>query len=209
MRDLLARENLCRFYFEDLLTINPLPVLKVGFLKRLYGPVNAFHKLSFEEFSFADEALKLYNESNEIEHLHELMAVLYRGKKKGFKRKDPADNGDIRQAFNYVTYEWVKPVLESQPMYNKLMVYLWFSHCRLQMLTHFNKVFKRREDDMGDDEGSSWVSTAMNLGGGVLNFHTIRRENVYLVFEEMKRLVEERERLEEKLEKQKNGSGTV
>lgn len=209
IRDLLARENLCRFYFEDLLTKNPIPVLKLGIFSRVYGPINAFHKLSFEEFSFGDEALKLYNETGEVEHLHELMAVLYRAKKRGFKMHHHASDGDPRVPFNYVTYDQLKEKMANQPLHHKLMVYLWFSHCRLLMLQNYSKIFKKHKDSEGDEDGSSWINTAMNLGGGVLNFHKIKNENVYLVFEEMKRLVEERERMEEHLEKQRNESRTL
>jgi len=204
IRDLLATEKLCQFYFEDLLSINRLPFFRWR-LQKYYGPVSEFHRLSFEEFGFADDAFLSFNETKDEEQLNKLVAILYRRRIRGFSQKHFKSNGDIREPFNHITYDYRIRIAEQLPLNKRMLVYLWFSHCRFAMLEHYKAVFSRKEEDEGEGR-SSWLNTAMNIGGGVLNFHTIRKENVYMVFEEMLRLVNEAERLKEQFEKQKHGS---
>lgn len=202
IRDLVATEKLVDFFFTDLLTENKLPRIK-RFRKSLYGPVNAFHRLSFEEFGFADNAFHQFNHTGDIKYLDELVATLYRPAKKKFDPKAADTDGDIRQEFNFLTIDFRMDQVAKMREVDKWCVYVWFDHCRRQLVERYKELFEKN-DKKKSRSGGTWVETAMAIGHGVLNFNVVRKTPVYQIFMDLDRLRLDKLELEEEMEAAKN-----
>lgn len=193
IRDLVVEHRLVDFFFNDLSETNHLPTIKIGWFSKLYGPAKGFHRVSFEEFGMADDAYHEFITTHKPDHLYELVAILYRPKLRSYNPKSYQSNGDPREPFNHLNIDYRKKKIASINIIYLMGILAWFEQNRRLMLLNYAEVFdKKNTNSNGCNTG--WLNTAMAIGRGVLNFHQIRKENVYLVFEEMKRLVNEHEK---------------
>lgn len=137
--------HLCHFLINgNDLTRQLLPVYK-GF----HGPADDFNNITGEEYVFSED---FYFKSFEIDekartrimneqYLNELVAVLYRPKKRGYDLKLDKD-GDARQVFNQnVCAYHAKYTIVKWPLAAKLAVFTWYETCRKNMIDQNPEIF--------------------------------------------------------------------
>lgn len=104
---------------------NPLPVIQCG-RKKLYGPADALQDCSYEEvFIHGQNALIEFSNTRESSALDNLVAALYRPKKRSLpweKKKRPR--------FDPETMEDVLPLVQQLRPEIKFGVYLFFASCQ-------------------------------------------------------------------------------
>jgi hypothetical protein len=183
INDLLLKERMLDFLFLPNYTINKLTTIFAH--TNLYAPINDFFQLSFEEFKFADDYFNQFTKKKNSADLDMLCAILYRPRKSHAAIAAENYNGDMREAFNKNKVESRLPAIKDIALWKKLSVYLWFSHCRKNLTRNYPKVFTKKESD----SKLNWLQAAMSMAGGVINLDKILDMNVYLVFEELTRLI--------------------
>lgn len=203
MVDLITGEKLIDFFFQDRLTENKVPVIHRNFSRNLYGPVSRFYRIRFGEFNLADAAFSSFHQTGKIEYLDELIAILYRPAKKGYDPRSPETDGDIREAFNLHTVDFRMPAASRMRLKEKLCIYVWFDHCRRELVDKYDRLFKKNAQEKEKDPGASWVRTAMGIGGGALQFRKVLEVPVYEMFEDLTRLMIESEERKKELEEMK------
>lgn len=108
---------------------------KIPSFRGLIGPGEALGNCTFLEYKEAYAQWYQYHENNEDEHLHPLIAILYRPKRKflRFKKLRKNYNGDSREAYTVTTNpaileRRIKQVAKWPP-WVKYGIWLWFTAC--------------------------------------------------------------------------------
>lgn len=166
---LMIRERLVDLFqfvkfIEDanLLTRNPYPSIKIGFIK-LYGPLGDFSTLKAEEWTEADTAFMEYNQSREDKDLDRFLAVLYRPRQKDMGPDHPKWQGDYRLPYNEHTVNYRAKILAKLDKSVKTVIVTWYMACRTEWETVFERVF-RESGEMGM-ENFGWQETVQKLSG--------------------------------------------
>ena len=129
---------------ENNLTKQLLPVYK-GF----YGPDDDFNNITGEEFIFSEDFyFKSFKKAGvneprvmQEDMLNNLVAVLYRAKKKGYDTAINKD-GDARETFNQYKCSYIaENYISRWPMNMKLAVFTWYETCRQNMIESNPEIF--------------------------------------------------------------------
>jgi len=181
--------------------IKKLPGLK------LYGPSDSLDNISFDELMHADQALDAYKDSEDEQHLDELVAVLYRPKT---SRKLYQDTGDIRILFNKNHLsERAKTIRKTLDIDVKQAIRFNYIACRAVMAMPFVHLFPEADDEeIGDKKASNgnWLDVSISLARKepVLgNFHDIERDNAYLVLKVLDQVMKDYKEQMAEIEKRK------
>jgi len=203
LRDLLSEEKLLDFFFTTLYHTNHVESITAGIScltgKKLHGPINGFHNLTFAEWGMAEHAYRLFNTTNDDRYLAELAGVLYR------PRSDGSSGNDQRVPFEIPkTDAYVSKIYRYVQNDTLMLIHLWFDHCYIQLQYNFPKVFSKNDPPKampGEEKpGSNWVDIALSLTDAA-NFQAIAGLPVYIVFKQMERNIAESERLKAQAKK--------
>lgn len=109
---------------------------------RLYGPEEACYNITYNELIYAQLAYTNFTNTKEVKHLNELVAVLYRPRKKKLNKRDPKWNGDKREPFSAFLYQnrswWMRFI----PWKVKYAIYVFYSGSLAHMEAEHPLCFK-------------------------------------------------------------------
>lgn len=168
------------------LTKNRFPQIRAGQFT-LHGPSDELSSSVFKEFVFVDSYFIAWLNTQKVELLDEMVAMLYR----------PAGNvdvlskdylGDQRAPFNNMAYDKWLPSVKKLPLNIKTAIALFYQGCRQNFEQKYPEVFTSAEDRGGGNEG--WFQVLSELPAE--KFGTIsEREYAPLdtVFSELRRII--------------------
>lgn len=167
------------------LVTNPFPFLRLPwyrFAPKLHGPSDGLKNISIWEFALAERALIDYFNTEETEHLDNLLAILYRPASiQKLIRRWFHHVPDVRQTFNDQTFSNRIPLMKRIPLETKVAVSLFVNSVRLsfkdpERFPHiYNDVQKRAHG-----KELSWADVIMEMSGEVPgNEENTGRVNLY------------------------------
>jgi len=199
------RERAEFLYLTDFL-INDMGLTKqlLPEYRGFYGPDDDFNNITGEEYVFSEDYYfkaftkegpdepKVLNE----EMLNELVAVLYRRKKKGYDLTLNKD-GDPREAFNQnICHYHAKHTICKWPLAARLAVFTWYENCRQNMINSNPDIFKG-----GNGEPAKYglisVMRVIAEGGIHGTFEQVQKMYVKMWMVELNEKYEEAKRNEE------------
>ena len=175
-------ESLDFLFKEASLTRNLLPVIGTGW-RKCVGPSDAMMNCTFGEFTMANSLLDSYSKTKEQKYLDEMVAVLYRPRKRfWFIRKTFTDNQDPRKKF--VNRSLKKRCTRIAALdYNvKYAVYLFLSGVLNSLPVLYPYVYQQKGD--ADSEDNGWASLIISLADGKTDdksLETVMNSNLYNV----------------------------
>jgi len=181
---------------KNTLTRNLLPKYR-----RCYGPADGFGNLTMGEFSFTEAFFQSWRNSDDVDWLHKLIAVLYRPKRSNYDHKRNPD-GDHREKFNPNLIEQRAKKIARWPASVKKAIEQWYDGCRNQMIEQNPKVF---EGGSGEESLHGMWSVMRNVAkaGHFGDFDKIAEQYVGTIMMELNEVVVEAERQEAELKKMK------
>lgn len=159
---------LVNWVFDKLdLKKNLQPAIKIG-EQEFIGPMDGMSNLRFGEWCVADTYLQAYAETEEIQFLHKLAAVLYRpaGNGPGATPGSPEYRGDRREKFNDQLVDDRAKLMAKLHLPILQGIFVFFSSCRKLITSQYPKVFPEPKE--GEQPGSSnegWIDTYDDLRG--------------------------------------------
>ena len=164
-------------HFHSGLTRNLFPVIKAGSVK-LYGPDNGLANCSAIEFAKADTRLMSYRNTGEGKYLDELIAVLYRPRRKFryFSRIFYSDfSTDLR-----VKYSDAHLINSSKisllPAELRQVILMWFEGCSHAMADKYTAVFSGG-DSSNDDSG--WAGVFQRIADKATEIESVMEVNIH------------------------------
>lgn len=139
------------------------------FSKPLYGPLGGFETLSAEEWTSADMAYTSFIETSEMEHLDNMIAILWRPRDKKTNENAADFKNDYRIPFNTHTVDRRVKTISKLPLKVKLAVLLWYKGCRQEWETIFDKVFSGGTQEAVENYG--WLETIQKVSGTKFGSH--------------------------------------
>jgi hypothetical protein len=116
-----------------------------------------------------------------------LSAVLYRPKNKNFK-----NTGELRVPFNHKMISHYEKELKSAPEEYHQAVYIFFRGCVEYLGNAYKEIFQRGEKSQAS--GGGFIDAVIAMSGGKFGpFETTKRENIYIIFKELKELIKKAE----------------
>jgi hypothetical protein len=107
-----------------------------------YGPAKDLENLKSKEFALTEAHFLAYRNSDDMESLNELVAILYRpAKKKYDRRKNP--DGDIRMEYNPHLTPYYKKTISKWPRHIKCAIALYYEGCRNNFFDQYREVFEQ------------------------------------------------------------------
>ncbi len=175
-------ESLDFLFKEVTLTKNLLPVIGTGWRKWV-GPSDAMMNCTFGEFTMANSLLDAFYKTNEPKYLDEMVAVLYRPRKRfWFIRKGFTDNQNPRQRLAIRSLETRCKRMSAVDYSIKYSVFLFFSGVLNSLPVLYPYVYERKGDSGREDNG--WASLIISLADGKTDdksLETVMNSNLYNV----------------------------
>lgn len=163
---------------------------------RFTGPADSFNNLVMHEFVFTEDHFFRFKDGESIEHLNNLVAVLFRPVKKGYDTTKNLD-GDARIPFNenLCLYN-AKRKIAKWDINIKLAILTWYEACRIQMVEDFPEVFK--DDGTGDPAKYGLLSMMRNVAAGGVhgNFSAVEGMYVKMALIELDEMLTESRQIE-------------
>lgn len=186
---------LINFLFDfNTLTKNPLPRFR-----NWYGPTDELNNLQVCEFIFSETYYQQYKDSGDNNHLHNLIATLYRPAKRSYDRKRNED-GDIREAFNdNLTKLYATRVAKWPPRAKKAILF-WYEGCRAFLINSNPDVF----GSVGEPAKYGLWSVMRGIAEKNIhgNINSVEKMYVKVFLMELNELVEESRRIKDASNKQ-------
>jgi hypothetical protein len=182
---------------ENALTKNVLPIYK-GFA----GPSDNFENLLMEEYVYSEAFFEKYAaEPSNVEALDDLIAILYRPRKKGY---DTALNskGDVRLPFNeFECRHYAQQEVAFWPLKVKRSILHWYEGCRGQLAADYPDVFSGSGE--GDPAKYGMVSVMRNVAEKGIhgNFKDVEKLPVRMVMLELDEMMTEAKNIEKAYKK--------
>lgn len=181
------------------LTRLPEPAVWVHF-RRYHGPADALNNLRFLEFVFADSYFVAYAQTQHVQWLDKLLAVLYRpGRWWG-----TAAAGDRRQPFNEHLVGRRAERLARLPDDQKLVLLTWYRGCRQALEQRYPRVFAApREAPAADTAPDGWAFVLREMSGGAFGtLDETGQQNLHTVLAKMEDDARRAEQLRQQYEAQ-------
>lgn len=143
LRRMDAEAIMERLYLADwILYINTLTKNVLPRVAGFRGPGDDFENLQMCEFVYSEDFfMRWKEEENHTDLLNNLVAVLYRTKKKKYNEQINAD-GDARRPFNeYESAYHARRSIAKWPLARKLAIAHWYDGCRNKLVQDFPTVF--------------------------------------------------------------------
>lgn len=148
---------------------NPLPKLKIGFLNRkpLHGPVGLLSNLSIFEFCEADTAFMDAGNSQRLDKIYLLAAILYRPIRRDLKEFQASKewNGDVREEYNQQKAFTRSTLFRKVPLYKLVAIFLYYWSCRQQELLNdpgLAILFKEKDIKI-ESLNIGWLGTMLSV----------------------------------------------
>jgi hypothetical protein len=174
--------------FHSKLTLNPIPVIRLKG-KTFYGPDSLLTNSSAVEYAKADTRRVSYAQTNDPQHLHEMMAALYRPpirfrKIKSLFANKPFD--DIRQPFADAHLKNADIMKHASPE-TKQAVLLFFDGCNNVFHDTYSALFSEGESG---ESGKGWAAVFQQIASHVTNIEQVMEVNIHtLLFDLNERIL--------------------
>lgn len=128
---------------------NRLTSLPFHRFKKKAAPAANFDNLKMKEFVFSEQYHKLFNETEDINYLNKLIAVLFRPENKTHRSGD-----DRREALNENEIPMRAKEIAQWPKAVKWTILTWYSACKKALVEENKEVFSGAGSEGGSDESS-------------------------------------------------------
>ena len=163
--------------------------------RRYYGPREAFRNVRFDEFIHADTCYLRYLQTSEARWLDQLVAVLYRPQRAGYRPRAAAYQGDRRTDFNEHLLPARAARLAHLPPADKYAVLLYYRGCRQLLEQRYDYVFSGDTNQRAARHG--WLEVLHELAGGVHRLNATAHQGLANVLREMNRVLRQHEERQE------------
>jgi hypothetical protein len=144
------------------LTDNKIKTISLGlFKKKLYGPMG--ETLTASEWTSADGAYTEFLETQDLQHLDNLISILWRPRAKNINPKGELFTNDYRVSYNSHTVERRAAAIANIDTAIKYSILLWYKGCRLEWEEIFDKVFSSGTKEQVESYG--WPETIQKVSG--------------------------------------------
>lgn len=145
---------------ENTLTEQPYNRIKLpGFIPcTVYGPLSAFNNLTVGEYEAAFIAYNLFKEESTVDHLAQLMAILWRPKHQPYLWLHPKTN-----IYKYYDADKMQPRFAKLPAWQLYTVFMWFTGCINHLVKLFPKVFTKPSPSGGDGGGIDLMAFSKSI----------------------------------------------
>lgn len=151
---------------ENELTQNKIESVTIGRWRKhiLFGPIGNFETLTADEWTEADDAYLEFKREFTEGSLDRFMAILFR---------NPAPDAhqikrDFRVPYSEGSEKYRLPLIQKVPRNTKLAVILWWTGCRREWESVFERVFSAKGEG---PESFGWQETILKLSGTVFGDH--------------------------------------
>ena len=178
--DAYGLTNTFQFLLDDVkLTSNLIPRIN-----RFYGPSNAMMDCAFGEFTKAQMCLEDYSRSGEDKYLDQLVAILYRSKKKlWWIRKSFSESTDCRVKYLDKYLPDRTKAMAKADHNIKYAVFLFVTGVLSSLPDKFPNVYRKKDDNETGTGG--WASLIISLADGKTDDESLDKvfySNMYNVF---------------------------
>lgn len=152
--------------------------------KGYHGPTSSFDNLRMKEFHLSEiyykQLVRTENEAEAIEHINNLVAVLYRLPRINYDvKRDP--DGDIRVDFNHNEIPFHSSRIARWPLKVKQAIFLWYASCRQELEDNNPMVFKEdSKNSFASQFDTGLYGMMRNLAGEKLG-SVEKIENMYVL----------------------------
>lgn len=163
--------------------------------KGFAGPSSDFENLLMCEFAYTEPLFFKWVEESSIDALNQLVAILYRKKKKGYDEGLNKD-GDVRIAFNeYECKYFSNKKISKWPIDVKKAVAFWYDGCRRKLIEDFPEVF----GGSGESAKYGLLETIMDVAkeGVHGNFKDVEKLPVRMVMVSIDKAIREAEKIKQ------------
>lgn len=192
--------------YQDLqLEQHPLPVIRIRMGLRwvkLYGPANGLTGITGGEFAWAEKKLLAWHEDNDIQHLAELAAILWRPKRDNY---DPLRHDDIRVPFRPAQIESLSRYtrkLHPEVLHAVRLIYRHGRDVRVNAVSN-KRIFDAENSEQSRKKSYGWLGIWLELGQGVLTMEQVAAQPLDLLLLEINRLMDRKAEVEAEVKKNK------
>lgn len=174
-----------------------LPRLRVGF-DQIIGPGNDLEYLTFGEFMYAQAAFDRYLDDNDVTHLPELIAALYRYRARPWQIAGYAQ----RQPFDPRKHERTTRQMRSLPLAIQLGIVLNFQGCLETFPAQFPCLFSGKGS--AGDGSYTWLDVGLSLArqtSALGTFAQMESTNLFLVLTSLDAIMSEQKTMADRLKK--------
>jgi len=149
-----------------ILTKNHFP--SIGKKVKFFAPGAILKDCSVYEYALAEKSFFDFMKSNKEEHLNELVAVLYRPKRKFLfvKKRTLKYDGDVRQPFSDNLFEKRLEKIKQIDFATKWLIFRWFTSEREQIIKMFPLTFpkgNKKKEKKRKNIGAVWTDTILAM----------------------------------------------
>lgn len=166
----LASEATAFLYAENTRTKNPFPELRVGFSPLqggqrgvLHGPSDNLSNITGAEFHFCENALRDFHESADLNYLREIVQILWRPAKPKSEINSPKWDGDLREPFNYHTYERRKKSVSRLTVQQLYAIHQFYTGARAQIIATNPEIFTTNNEQLATTNDKGWLDVFYSL----------------------------------------------
>lgn len=190
-----------KFTLSPKLTKCPFPTLQLtansSQLIALHSPADALANITGEELAHLFDEYEAYSKTQALEHLHRLVAILYRPSKPTTQANtEEAYHGDRRRPLNRATLTQRAQLVATLPVMVKNLILFWFLSCRMTCFVEkYSNVFKYRESEERQGNDYGWWGTFRAIAGSLKDIDAVAGLDAHSVLAELSYL-EDRQRAE-------------
>lgn len=189
---------------ELFLTYNPIINYRKNiFSETLFAPASNFENLKMVEFHYSEVAYKNLIETDEVDYLNELVAILYRRKKDNYDCELNSD-GDFRVPFKAAEIEYHKKIVKGWNTSVKQAILMWYDGCRQSLIKEYEEVYKGSSNTENYYTGLFTMMRSL-AGDKYGTFENIENLNVHTAHLECCLLLQEAEEAKSQLNNSQNG----
>ncbi|WP_297095594.1 hypothetical protein [uncultured Draconibacterium sp.] len=211
----IETQELFNFLFKkvgDMQIVNSeLTINRLETFAGLFGP-DHFKRLEVWEFALAEKAYENWLETNRVEFINRLMAILYRPARKNLKSliNTPEYDGDPRELFNdQLIDNRILKIRQEVPLHMRYLVLWWFEGCIKQLPQIFKVLYRNTIAEKLDPEAGkikkprlSWYDTILKVSQHEhRDADDIARRNLFQFMRERELLILENDEHQRELDK--------
>lgn len=145
-----------------------------------YSPADALDNITIYELGMSFKSFEAFAETGELQHLHRLLAILYRpGKPATEENILSGYHGDIRlPLYKYeTTIDARMDRMRRLPTLVSQVILFWFASCRQRIINSFPNIFKEPDGVQAEGNDYSWAGVILNLADGVVHEEAVSNKN--------------------------------
>ena len=180
----IRKDDQLMYEISSKLYKSTLDFVQIG-KKRYYSPSHALSNLIFEEYIYTETYFSRYLKDKNIEHIYNLISIIYRPKPPVFHRKMIRKTGDKRAPFNIYECKARAPQFKKLSEAHIKVIMWYYIGCRNFIFGKFSDLFRSTGSGSGEDPFDSFNELTTQLSGSAMNNEKVRRTLLYDVLTEL------------------------